>query len=614
MIPFGFGPGQAEMAALGWALVHFIWQGALLALLLAAALAATKRSPTNIRYLLACLTLGLMALAPVLTYRAGFRPRTETVAAIRPAFEKRLTEWESIPASARVAPTPAPVVAERFLPTLAMAWLGGVLVCFVRLLGSCFWLERVRRQASVSRELADLVARLSRRMGIRQTVRVLETSDVQSPCVLGWLRVVILSPPASAMGLSLGQLEALFAHELEHVRRYDYLANLLQSIAETLLFYHPAVWWVSARIREERENCCDDAAIRAIGDRLFYARALAALVQNRRRAQWAPASNGGDLMNRMYRILGLPPIRRGGGALWLAVGVAAAVLGIGLVAAEVGATAEDPSRDEAAQPVPGSVASAGQDPFDNNDKVVEKVFSRIAENDDGAGKFNTETLKAESRQLRERAQSERRRDQRERDRLVGKRRLALRLDRSSKRTPAQGPGSSEIRKAIAEALAEVRAMRPEIDSVVKEALAMAREGVASIKDPKDRLEAEMELRKALAEAKPEVEKGLAEAIREIAKVGPEIEKALAEAIKENPDQAPRIADVLKSSLAVLPSLKPIIRDSVREALKGVQAQMPEIKRAIEQAVAEANNEKEKGDKGKTKDKTETPEPPQAPNR
>ena len=99
--------------------------------------------------------------------------------------------------------------------------------------------------------------------------------------LIGWLRPVILFPASALTGLSAEQLEALLAHELAHIRRYDYLVNLLQTTVETLFFYHPAVWWVSAQVRQEREHCCDDLAVAACGDVLTYARALTALEQLR---------------------------------------------------------------------------------------------------------------------------------------------------------------------------------------------------------------------------------------------------------------------------------------------------------------------------------------------
>jgi beta-lactamase regulating signal transducer with metallopeptidase domain len=112
---------------------------------------------------------------------------------------------------------------------------------------------------------------------MRTPVSLLESTDLGVPAVFGWLKPVVLLPAAAAAGLTPQQLELLLAHELAHVRRNDYFVNLLQSVVETLLFYHPAVWWVSARVREEREHCCDDVALAACGHPREYAGALLAL-------------------------------------------------------------------------------------------------------------------------------------------------------------------------------------------------------------------------------------------------------------------------------------------------------------------------------------------------
>src|SRR5580692_6312419 len=110
-----------------------------------------------------------------------------------------------------------------------------------------------------------------------RAIRVLISTVAESPSVIGWLRPVILLPAATLAGLEPEQLQAVLAHEIAHIRRHDYLVNLAQTVVETLLFYHPAVWWVSARIRHERELCCDDAAVAMCGDAVFYARALTSL-------------------------------------------------------------------------------------------------------------------------------------------------------------------------------------------------------------------------------------------------------------------------------------------------------------------------------------------------
>jgi peptidoglycan/xylan/chitin deacetylase (PgdA/CDA1 family) len=171
---------------------------------------------------------------------------------------------------------------------------------------------RLRRSAGpVAEAFEELLARASRRVRVSRAVRLCRSALVEVPTVVGHLRPIILVPAAALAGLTPRQLEAVLAHELAHIRRYDYLVNLLQTAAEVLLFYHPAAWWLSRRLRAEREHACDDAAVEAVaGDVLLYARALAALEQTRAaRAPRAPelalAADGGSLMKRIERLVRL---------------------------------------------------------------------------------------------------------------------------------------------------------------------------------------------------------------------------------------------------------------------------------------------------------------------
>jgi beta-lactamase regulating signal transducer with metallopeptidase domain len=149
--------------------------------------------------------------------------------------------------------------------------------------------------------------RIAYRLGLPAAAHVVESALVEVPTVVGWLRPAILLPMAAMAALSPAQIEAVLAHELAHIRRHDYAVNLLQTIAETVLFYHPAVWWLSARVRTEREHCCDEVAVRISGDAVAYARALAELEAWRTSSPaLALAATGGSLLERVRRILRVP--------------------------------------------------------------------------------------------------------------------------------------------------------------------------------------------------------------------------------------------------------------------------------------------------------------------
>jgi len=324
---------QPVAQALGWALVQFVWQGALIGVLAAAVFALLRRASGTVRYLAACTALGLMALAPVVTTLAVLRPfaapSPSAASAEAPIAGPAIAPSGSSaagPASVRTRPTrsdSSPAISAEavsaWTPAILLAWLAGVFVLSVRLATSWMLLDRRlrREQHAAPREWQERMARLSLRMGIPRAVRLLASAGTDVPCSAGWLKPVILLPISALAGLAPQQLEAILAHELAHVRRHDFLVNILQTVVETLLFYHPAVWWVSHRVRVEREYCCDDEAVAVCGDTIGYARALAQLEHLRHASpSLALAASGGSLLTRVRRLLGTADAYRGKGPQW----------------------------------------------------------------------------------------------------------------------------------------------------------------------------------------------------------------------------------------------------------------------------------------------------------
>jgi beta-lactamase regulating signal transducer with metallopeptidase domain len=217
-----------------------------------------------------------------------------------------------------------------WLPVLLGVWVVGVAILTLRLLTGWIWVQRVKSHGTEDApdDWQQMTSRLARRLHISRPIRLLQSAAVEVPTVIGWLRPVVLLPVSALAGLAPHQLEAILAHELAHIRRHDYLVNLLQTLVETLLFYHPAVWWLSRRIRIERENCCDDVAVSLCGDPYTYARALANLEALRGdRTHLALAANGGSLLHRVRRLLGAPS-HAGRGPGWLAASVAVVLLAL----------------------------------------------------------------------------------------------------------------------------------------------------------------------------------------------------------------------------------------------------------------------------------------------
>ncbi len=220
-----------------------------------------------------------------------------------------------------------------WLPQIVLVWLAGVMVVAVRPMFSWYTVRRLRRVgiSSVGGGVQGVLQRTAARLRLARTVQVLASTLVQTPVVLGYFRPVVLLPVCVLAGLSAAQLESILAHELAHIRRHDYLVNVLQTLVETLFFYHPAVWWLSRQIRNERENCCDDVAMAAVGSRAEYGRALLAIEELRAASTaLSLAARGGSLLARIRRIAGCEPAPRvvGGGSVLGAVLASMAVLGV----------------------------------------------------------------------------------------------------------------------------------------------------------------------------------------------------------------------------------------------------------------------------------------------
>jgi beta-lactamase regulating signal transducer with metallopeptidase domain len=337
--------------AIGWALLHFIWQGTLVAALTGLVLACLRKSAADIRYVVSAIGLSLMLTLPAVTAAQLWRSTTVSassaeprapVASRRPAPEPRNTV--QAPAITLASPATSRLIdsirVEPWLPMLVFAWLCGVVVLSLRLVSGWLWVQRMKSHATspVEDGWNHIAARLSRRLHIGRRVRLLKSSLVDVPTVIGWVKPVILIPASALSGLNPHQLEAILAHELAHIRRHDYLVNLLQAVVETLLFYHPAVWWLSRRIRAERENCCDDLAVSLCGDPFTYAQALADLESLRRSGRrFVMAANGGSLVQRVRRLLGAPS-HAGRAPGWLA-GSASVLVLLGIAIGTVGTDA-----------------------------------------------------------------------------------------------------------------------------------------------------------------------------------------------------------------------------------------------------------------------------------
>jgi beta-lactamase regulating signal transducer with metallopeptidase domain len=323
----------ATMHSLGWALLHFLWQGTALAALAAAAMALCRHA--SVRYGLGIGALLLMLLAPVATFfysqdhPGQVLPGAEalkTPATVAFANNTARNRARSAPVSS--SPSALPRLIEAWT---VEAWLLGVAFFSLRTAGGFLLLERERRRSSsiVGPGVLEICYTLQDRIGLRRAITYCECKWLQAPAVIGWFRPIVFLPATALTGLSEEQLQAVIAHELAHIRRFDAFVNVFQVLVETLLFYHPAVWWLNKKIRAEREHCCDDVAVSMCGNAVEYARALTLMEEWRNPPAFAMAANRGPLTERIVRVLGLKTLgdgRRGVGLSASIVCLTAAII------------------------------------------------------------------------------------------------------------------------------------------------------------------------------------------------------------------------------------------------------------------------------------------------
>lgn len=348
---------------IGWVLVHSLWQFALVALAAVALQLSLRRCSAVARYYWLLAAMSLLVAAPMATWfslpSANIPTETATSAPIEESEEAPPLQRISLPrhenamaamaapsveSSVEIAPQTkvepphlppasfslvASLTAVRnriapWLPEIVLAWFAGVVLAACRPLLSWYTLRQLRTMgvSAVEDAISRLIERTAQRLRLSRAVDVLQSTLVHTPVVVGYLRPVVLLPLSVATGLPESQLELILAHELAHIRRHDYVVNLLQTVVETLFFYHPAVWWLSRQIRNERENCCDDVAMSALGNRADYGRALLAIEELRAVSPALSLSaHGGSLLARIRRIAGCEPAPRlaGGGSILCAI-------------------------------------------------------------------------------------------------------------------------------------------------------------------------------------------------------------------------------------------------------------------------------------------------------
>ncbi|MBC3874424.1 M56 family metallopeptidase [Undibacterium flavidum] len=346
--------------AIGWALIHFVWQGILIAVITAVLLLFCRNARAQTRYFIACLGLIFCFLIPAWQVSQAFHAGVDSLDAltnmgtqyattVRESSLRDIGSWLQININNIV-----------FYWSLIVGLLG------LRLSLGLWWL---RGYAQGQRGTANVywqqqLDRLAQSFVLPNRVVLRVVQDLESPITIGWLRPMILVPASLITGMTPAHLEALLAHELAHIARYDYLVNFIQNVIEMFLFFHPAVWWISKKIRNERENIADDLAASMLGEPRRLALALQELeLLQFTTPQLAQAAHGGNLMSRIKRLI-RPEVQ--------SINWKSAVTAVGIAAACVGlaANAAIPTiSQQHSNLVPNSVQSTASDSFVEKDST-----------------------------------------------------------------------------------------------------------------------------------------------------------------------------------------------------------------------------------------------------
>ncbi|MBT1700739.1 hypothetical protein KK083_27865 [Fulvivirgaceae bacterium PWU4] len=294
--------------ALGWTLLNSLWQAMIVLLLVVIGLRFTPSRLSQVRYIIACTGMAFIVVmnAATFVYLFGQSP-TETAA----------ININNIVAGSAAATSPGRsagdwvmsvigIVASN-MPLIILCWAAGAFFFALRMVSAWWYVSKLRTESFVIDDVwNDRLQTLARQLGINRAITLAQSARIHSPMVIGCLKPIVLVPMGMLAGLPAEQIETIFIHELAHIRRHDYIINLVQSFVETIFFFNPFVWIISGIIRREREFCCDDTVIAKHGSALVYARALTQLEEARlTKAAFALslAENKNQLLNRIKRIM-----------------------------------------------------------------------------------------------------------------------------------------------------------------------------------------------------------------------------------------------------------------------------------------------------------------------
>ena len=310
------------ISALGWSLFNILWQGFLVAFIIGITLHIFRKKSAQIRYLISVASLLLIVGLSVFNFYNNYETNLSTINNSIQVSQINYTEDLNIlnPNNSNIDLSYTDIITtakdklkkiDKYFPVIVNIWLIGVLFFIMKFIFSYLYTNRLKRikSNSITEIWLNKFEKIEQKLQLKKGVKYIESTIVKIPFVLGYLKPVIVIPAEMLTGIPSNQIEAIIAHELAHIRRNDYIINVLQTIIETVFFFHPAVWYISSKIRTERENCCDDIALTVCEGSLIYAKALVSVQEFTLKRHYAAVAFSGrkkHLLNRIKRMIMKP--------------------------------------------------------------------------------------------------------------------------------------------------------------------------------------------------------------------------------------------------------------------------------------------------------------------
>ncbi|MFC2120045.1 M56 family metallopeptidase [Bacteroidota bacterium] len=293
--------------ALALTIIHSLWQGILVGLLCWLILSFVKKENAQTRYWINISGMVSILVLAVFTFNSVYNPVVSALNTGGNSGIDMVLKQNVVAYQANTGFGSSVSFMNNILPYVTILWLMGFLIFFIRFIGGVFYNNKIKNEglSTVPENWSARLVTLSKKIKNTRAIKLLESSRIIVPTVIGHIKPIILFPVGALAGLPVKQVEAILAHELAHIKRNDYIINIIQSLIEVLFFYHPTIWWLNTKVNMERENCCDDLAMRITGDRLVYAKALSSINEvSEGNLKLAPAftGNNGKLLSRIQRL------------------------------------------------------------------------------------------------------------------------------------------------------------------------------------------------------------------------------------------------------------------------------------------------------------------------